>query len=228
MWGRGLREVETVFLATFGQGARVVGVTAVVSDSGVSTMAAALAERAMRQGRTLLVGLADPTAAVPAQATSWTQEDPDLTPFIVADPRGFDRLTASPMPDVSFAFRNANAIRNMLDVLLQSYDAIVLDLAPVDPRERVAVPVTAVAAACESLVVVCLAGRVTRSALNRAATALRQANAPLQGIVINDRFNPTPGEELVDEAERFIPVAPGLVQRFIALVRSSRLLNTKL
>lgn len=228
MWGRGLREVETVFLATFGQGARVVGVTAVVSDSGVSTMAAALAERAKRQGRTLLVGLADPTAAVPAQATTWTPEDLDLTPFIVADPRGFDRLTAAPMPDVSFAFRNATAIRNMLDELLRSYDAIVLDMAPVDPRERVAVPVTAIASACESVVVVCLAGRVTRSALNRAATALRQANAPLQGIVVNDRFNPTPGEEISDEMERFTPLAPGLVERFLRLVRNSRLLNAKL
>ncbi len=228
MWGRGLREVETVFLATFGQGVRVVGVTGVVSDSGVSTMAAALAERAQRQSRTLLVGLADPTAVVPAQATTWTPEDLDLSPFIVADTRGFDRLTAAPMPDVSFAFRNAVAVRNMLDGLLRTYDAIVLDLAPVEPRERVAVPVTAVAAACESVVVVCLAGRVTRSALNRAAIALRQANAPIQGIVINDRFNPTPGEEIVDEAERFAPFAPGLTQRFISLIRNSRLLNTKL
>ncbi|WP_029006633.1 hypothetical protein [Azorhizobium doebereinerae] len=228
MWGRGLREVETVFLATFGQGARVVGVTGVLSDSGVSTMAGALAERSQRQSRTLLVGLADPTAAVPAQATTWTPEDADLSDFILPDPRGFDRLMAAPMPEMSFAFRNAVAIRNMLDRLLRTYDAIVLDLAPVEPRERVAVPVTAVASACESVIIVCLAGRVTRGALNRAAASLRQANAPLQGIVVNDRFNPTPGEEMADEAERFAPIAPGLVDRFIAAVRNSKLLNTKL
>ncbi|GGF76050.1 hypothetical protein GCM10007301_40060 [Azorhizobium oxalatiphilum] len=228
MWGRGLREVETVFLATFGQGARVVGVTGVLSDSGVSTMAGALAERSQRQSRTLLVGLADPTAAVPAQATTWGPEDPDLADHVITDARGFDRLTAAPTPEMSFAFRNASAIRNMLDGLLRTYDAIVLDLAPVEPRERVAIPVTAIASACESVIIVCLAGRVTKGSLNRAATALRQANAPLQGIVVNDRFNPTPGEEIADEAERFSNVAPGLVERIINAVRNSRLLNTKL
>ncbi|TDT91340.1 hypothetical protein [Azorhizobium] len=228
MWGRGLREVESVYLATFGQGVRVVGVTGVVSGSGVSTLAAALAERAKRRNRTLLIGLSDPTAAVPAQATRWSPEDADLTPYIEEDPRGFDRLQASPLPEASFAFRNALAIRNMLDGLMRSYDAIVLDLAAVEPSERVAVPVTAIASACESIVVVCLAGRVTRAMLNRAASALRQANAPIQGIVVNDRFNPTPGEELAAEAERLMPFAPDLVQRFISAVRGSRMLNTKL
>ena len=52
-------------------GARVVGVTSVRSGSGVSVLSAALAERSQRQTRTLFVGLSDPTAAVPAQATAW-------------------------------------------------------------------------------------------------------------------------------------------------------------
>lgn len=228
MWGRGLREVESVYLATFGQGARVVGITSVRGGSGVSVLAAALAERAQRQTRTLLVGLSDPTAAVPAQATVWLPTDEDIAEHVMADARGFDALIAAPSPEQSFAFRNAAAIREMVDRLLEVYGAIVVDLAAVEPRERVAVPVTSVASACDSVVVVCLAGRDTRPALTRAAAALRQANAPLQGVVVNDRFNQTVGEELVDGVSRLEPVAPGLVDRIVSLVQRSRLLNTKL
>lgn len=228
MWGRGLREVESVYLATFGQGARVVGVTSVRGGSGVSVLSAALAERCQRQTRTLLIGLSDPTAAVPAQATTWLPNDADVAEHVMADPRGFDTLVAAPSPEQSFAFRDAGAIRDMFERLMDVYGAIVVDLAAVEPRERVAVPVTSVASACESVVVVCLAGRDTRPALARAAAALRQANAPLQGLVVNDRYNQTVGEELVAGVSRLEPVAPGLVDRIVSLVQRSRLLNTKL
>ncbi|TCT06576.1 hypothetical protein [Aquabacter spiritensis] len=228
MWGRGLREVESVYLATFGQGARVVGVTSVRSGSGVSVLSAALAERSQRQTRTLFVGLSDPTAAVPAQASVWLPTDDDVEEYVATDPRGFDSLVALPNPEQSFAFRNAVAIRTMFDRLLETYGAIVVDLAAVEPRERVAVPVTTIASACESVVVVCLAGRDTRTSLSRAAAALRQANAPLQGIVINDRFNQTVGDEMIDEVSRFQNIAPGLVDRFIGLIQRTRVLNTKI
>lgn len=228
MWGRGLREVESVYLATFGQGARVVGITSVRGGSGVSVLSAALAERSQRQTRTLYVRLSDPTAAVPAQATAWLPTDEDVEDNVITDQRGFDALIAVPSPEQSFAFRNALAIRTMLDRLLEVYGAIVVDLAAVEPRERVAVPVTTIASACESVVVVCLAGRDTRAAVNRAASALRQANAPLQGIVINDRYNQTVGDELIDGASHFQTLAPGLVDRFIGFVQRARFLNTKL
>lgn len=228
MWGRGLREVESVYLATFGQGARVVGITSVRGGSGVSVLAAALAERSQRQTRTLFVGLSDPTAAVPAQATVWQPTDEDVVEYAVTDSRGFDALVALPNPEQSFAFRNAIAMRGMFDRLLDTYGAIVVDLAAVEPRERVAVPVTTIASACESVVVVCLAGRDTRSALNRAATALRQANAPLQGVVINDRYNQTIADEMIDGASRYQKFAPGLVERLISVIQRARLLNTKL
>lgn len=228
MWGRGLREVETVFLSTFGQRLRVVGVTSVRSGSGVSTLAAALAERAQRQGRTLLVGLADPTAAVPAQATEWIPTDADVAQHAVADPRGFDSLIAAPMPDQSFAFRSSDAMRGMFDRLLEVYDCIVVDLAAMDPRERVAVPVTTICSACDGVVVVCLAGRDTRQGLARAATLLRQASAPLVGVVVNDRFNQTVAEEMIASANTFRPLAPSLVQRFITFIQRVRLLNAKL
>jgi len=228
MWGRGLREVETVFLQTFGQGAWVVGITSVRSGSGVSTLAFALAERCQRQSRTLLVGLADPTAAVPAQATDWVPADADVASYAIADPRGFDTLIASPTPEQSFAFRSAVSVRTMLDRLLETYESIVIDLAAVDPRERVAVPVTTVVSACDGVVVVCLAGRDTRTGLQRAATLLRQASAPLQGVVVNDRYNQTVGEEMVDGANRFSDVAPGLVGKLVDYIQRNKLLNTKL
>ncbi|QTL05150.1 hypothetical protein J5J86_07610 [Aquabacter sp. L1I39] len=227
MWGRGLREVESVYLATFGQGSRVVGITSVRSGSGVSVLAAALAERCQRQNRALLVGLSDPTAAVPAQATQWIPTDEDIASYASADLRGFDSLIAAPTPEQSFSFRNAGAVRAMFDRLLNIYDMIVVDLAAVEPRERVAVPVTTVAAACESVIVVCLAGLDTRPSISRAANVLRQAGAPLQGVVVNDRFNQTVGEELISGASHFSRLAPGLVHKFVDFVERTKILNTK-
>ncbi|OYW43975.1 MAG: hypothetical protein B7Z45_00280 [Azorhizobium sp. 12-66-6] len=227
MRGRSLREVESIYLSTFGQGARAVGITSVHSGSGVSVLAVALAVRSQRQNRTLLIGLADPTAAVPAQATAWTPADPDLLAFVDTDPRGFDTLIAAPLPEASFAFRSAAVIRAMLDQLLESYDAIVLDLAAVEPRERVAVPVTSIAAACDSVVVLCMPGRDSRIALSRAAAALRTANAPVSGVVMNDRFNQSVADEITGEARRYQRFAPRLMAKLITAVARIKFLNVK-
>ncbi|MBV8400831.1 MAG: hypothetical protein JOZ17_19165, partial [Acetobacteraceae bacterium] len=70
------------------------------------------------------------------------------------------------------------------------------------------------------------AGRVIRPDAAAAAETLRNAKAHLYGIVINDRDNPTTGEEIAESALRWRRFAPGLTRRIADMVRRSSILNS--
>jgi Mrp family chromosome partitioning ATPase len=220
-----MREAEFVYAASFGTGARVVGVTGMASGSGVTWVASGLAIRAARQKKTLLFDLSGRTVERGSHL-AWHPDDTSIVNQIVQDPQGFSRLTAMIGPEGSFAFRSVFAMRQLLDETLASYQAIVVDLAPVKPIERVAVPVETIAAACDGLILVCLAGRITRPEAAAAAEALRTAKAQVFGIVVNDRDNPTTGEDIAESALRLRRFAPGLVRRIADLARRSAVLNS--
>jgi Mrp family chromosome partitioning ATPase len=220
-----MREAEFVYAASFGTGARVVGVTGMVSGSGVSWVASGLAIRAARQKKTLLFDLSGRTVER-GSTLAWNPDDTSIANQIVQDPDGFNRLTAMIGPEGSFAFRSVFAMRQLLDETLAGYQAIVVDLAPIKPIERVAVPVETVAAACDGVILVCLAGRVTRPEAAAAAEALRTAKAQVFGIVVNDRDNPTTGEDIAESALRWRRFAPGLMRRIADLARRSPVLNS--
>jgi Mrp family chromosome partitioning ATPase len=221
-----MREAEFVYAASFGTGARVVGVTGMVSGSGVSWVASGLALRAARQKKTLLFDLSGRTVERGSNLAWDPDDDSGIAGQIVQDAQGFSRLTAMIGPEGSFSFRSVFAMRQMFDQTLASYQAIVVDLAPLKPAERVAVPVETIAAACDGVILVCLAGRVIRPDAAAAAEALRNAKAQLYGIVINDRDNPTTGEEIAESALRLRRFAPGLTRRIADMVRKSSILNS--
>jgi Mrp family chromosome partitioning ATPase len=221
-----MREAEFVYAASFGTGARVVGVTGMVSGSGVSWVASGLAVRAARQKKKLLFDLSGRTVERGSNLAWEPDDDSGIAGQIVQDTQGFSRLTAMIGPEGSFAFRSVFAMRQLFDQTLATYQAIVVDLAPLKPAERVAVPVETIAAACDGVILVCLAGRVIRPDAAAAAETLRNAKAHLYGIVVNDRDNPTTGEEIAESALRLRRFAPGLTRRIADMVRKSSILNS--
>jgi Mrp family chromosome partitioning ATPase len=221
-----MREAELVYAASFGTGARVVGVTGMVTGSGVSWVASGLAVRAARQKKTLLFDLSGRTVERGSNLAWDPDDDTDIPNQIVQDSQGFSRLTAMIGPEGSFAFRSVFAMRQLFDQTLASFQSIVVDLAPIKPVERVAVPVETIASACDGVILVCLAARVTRPEAAAAAEALRTAKAHVYGIVVNDRDNPTTGEDIAESALRLRRFAPGLTRRIADLARRSSVLNS--
>ena len=206
--------MESVFQQVVGQGARIIGLTGVDHDSGVSTISRALARRGCAGGQRVLLVDASFTScgderAAPPSATS----------------EGFHKVDLRPTADVAMPMRDLARLRRTLHDWLKSYDMIVVDMAPPLPDPKYPLPATVVAKACDATLLVCLTGRVTQGDLEAAAGALRNAGAPLAGVIVNHREQPTLAAEMAREADRLRRLAPRVVTRLQARVSASKFLN---
>lgn len=206
--------MEATFQHVVGQGARIIGLTGVDHDNGVSTIARALARRGCAGGQRVL--LVDASFASCSQTTV-------APPSVTAE--GFHTVDLRPTVEVAMPMRDLARLRRTLHDWLKSYDLIVVDMAPPLPDPKYPLPAVVLAKACDATLLVCLTGRVTQGDLELASGALRNAGAPLAGVIVNHREQPTLGAEMAREAERLRRFAPGLVARLQKQVGKSKFLN---
>lgn len=206
--------LESIYQQIVGQSARIVGVTGVEHDNGVSTIARAIAQRACSGGiRALLVDASFTSPAeVPAEA-----------PRISDD--GYHTVNLRPTGADVLLMRDLGRLRKTFADWLSDFDMVIVDMVPPLPDPKYPLPATVVARACDAALVVCLTGKVTQSDLKLALTALREASAPLLGLIVNHREQPTLGAEIAREAERLRKLAPRRVARVQARVSESKFLN---
>lgn len=194
--------------------ARVVGLVGVERDSGVSLIAQALAMRCVMAGKRALL----------VDATGAPLETGPREP-LRRDAHGFDRLKLRPLRDDLLAMRDIARLRALLQVEYGHYDVVVVDAPAVREAAASALPATIVGGACDALFMVCLTGAVTRTLLEEASATLRGAQAPLAGLVLNRREQPTLGAEIAREARRLRRRAPRLSARIQAWASASNLLD---
>lgn len=206
--------MESIFQQVVGQGARIIGLTGVDHDSGVSTIARALARRGCAGGQRVLL--------VDASFVSCSEQTV-APPGVTAE--GFHKVDLRPTADVALPMRDLSRLRRTLHDWLKSYDMIIVDMAPPLPDPKYTLPATVVSKACDATLLVCLTGRVTQGDLELASGALRNAGAPLAGVIVNHREQPTLGAEMAREAERLRRFAPGVVARLQKQVGESKFLN---
>ena len=145
---------------------------------------------------------------------------------IVRDEKGFDRLTARFDSDARFLFNNVERLRWTLKEDCSHYGAIVVDLPEVPSRFQDRLNGAAIAAACETVLLVALTGQITQTALQESIDdVLSSAGASLGGLVLNDRCSPSLGHEFAREARRLARIAPGLSRRLEAFALKNRFLN---
>ena len=206
--------MESIFQHVVGQGARIIGLAGVDHDNGASTIARALARRGCAGGQRVLlvdasfVSCSERTVAPPS-----------------ATAEGFHKVDLRPTVDVALPMRDLSRLRRTLHDWLKSYDMIIVDMAPPLPDPKYPLPATVVSKACDATLLVCLTGRVTQGDLELAAGALRNAGAPLAGVIVNHREQPTLGAEMAREAERLRRIAPRLVARLQRQVEANKFLN---
>lgn len=221
-------EVERIFHSTLGNGTRVVGLSSPCPGSGVTSLSVALATRCVLGGvSTLLIDMASPLMSE-AQASDWTPSRGGVGQEIQRDKIGFDRLPILPSLETMYQFRDPAALKEVFSDELTRYDAIILDLPPVPDSTHAAIPGTIGASSCDSVLLVTMTGRVSRQDMDNAIEALKASNANLAGIVLNDRDNPTLGDEVAREArriERFFPRISGYIQK---LAKRSNFLNQRM
>ena len=204
-------QVERLHHATFGQGARIVGLTAPYPASGVSLVAELLAERCALGGAPTLLCDLSQRKADPSVYAHWEPGDGSAGQFARADRLGFDRLTPQPDQTNRFRFNDGAKLRVMFEHDLSRYTNIVVDLAALDAPRWGGIDAAVASTSCDSIMLVCHIGSLTRPALTAFADTLRKAGAPLVGIIANDQSSPTLGQEVAREARRFRRFAPGLL-----------------
>jgi Mrp family chromosome partitioning ATPase len=179
------RNLEQAVLSIDTAKLRIVGFASPEIQSGNSLFAAATAAAFARSGRpALLIDFSQPVRD--DRTDSWIPGTLDTDRWVSHREQGFDQLTVRPSPSNQFLFADIKKLRSTLENLLGRYTVIILDLGPLlDDTETFLNPL-APAAACDSIVLVCRRGLLTRDRLLRAVATMRVVDIDVLGVIIND------------------------------------------
>ncbi len=192
------RTAEQIMLSIVESKARVLAVTSAIPAAGVSTVASGLAAAFARSGRKAL--LIDLTSPVDAAATvdTWVPGEPLGAEAVRAIGENLARLVVVPTPANRALFSNVELFQKAFQRDLVSYTHIVLDLPAVLETDTARLNPSAAARAADAVILVGLTGLTSRSELAEATQALRQVGANVAGLVLNDQYCATLGEEIAD------------------------------
>lgn len=194
--------IESIYQHAVSSSARIVGLTGVTGDSGVSSLARALARRAWAGGQRAL--LIDASSLLLAPTS-------ERAPVLVDE--GHYRLELRPSADEMLPLREVSRLRNLISDFMREFEFIVVDMPPVLGGEEHPLPATVVANACDTMMLVCMTGQMTHVDLRFALRRLDGANAKPAGVIVNHREQPTLGAEIAREAERIRRFAPRFAER---------------
>lgn len=222
-WGR---SIEQVLLVAAESKIRVLGVVSPDSNSGVTTLCQQLADASHAAGwRTLLANFSQPAGA--GSDDGW--HPGDGPPRIVQSNRhAFDILRVRTSLETRSLFNNVDALKQTFADDLKSYDRIIVDLpAVLDWTPDMPNPVAA-ARACDSVVLVCMAARSTKGRVRSALSALDAVSVRLDGLILNDHYNPSLGERVAARAQKLSWLPQRLTGWIGGKARASDTLNTPL
>jgi polysaccharide biosynthesis transport protein len=100
---------------------------------------------------------------------------------VIQHAHGFDVLTSGPIPPNPSELLESQSFRGLIDSLLESYDAVVVDTPPLIAVTDAAV----VGAVSDASIVVCRSKRTKAPELRRALLSLRAVDAKIAGVVLN-------------------------------------------
>lgn len=215
-------EIEGVWMAVAGSGARSIAVVAANPGEGTTSLAEALTRRAaLGGGRALYVNL---DAERSAAGTSLA---PLVDTILPGEHTGIGVL-ARPSSDSANAWRDPARLAAQVAAWRAEWDHVVFDTAPILAKDLPGVPPLSVASAAEATILVVLAGRTAASDVRDAHQRLERAGAKLVGTVLNDRDNPSLLAEMERELGRIERLAPRLVRRIRGGLRRSSLLGQRM
>ncbi len=192
------RTAEQLMLSTVESKIRVVAVTSPVGGAGTSTVAMGLAQAfAQAKRQALLIDFSAP-AREDAEVTDWALGKPLPPDAIKVGSDGLARLDAAVTPSNRAVFGNIDLLVKFFQHDLAAYDSIILDLPAIDGASQTAINPVAAARAADAVFLVGLTGLTLRSEMIEAVQKLRQVGANVTGVVLNDQFCATLGEEIAD------------------------------
>lgn len=217
-------EIEALWRAVEGSGARSVAVVASLPGEGTTLVASALARRAGLAGTQAL--LVDLNQVRPGVAKLFSVH-PKPGEIVTMPALGLAVL-ADAAPEDAMAWREPAALAAQAQRWAADYNLVVFDTAPLLSKVHEPIPATAVAAAAEATVLVMLSGRTAVPAIREARSRLATAGARLIGAVMNDRDNPPLLAELERETYRLAPLLPRAMANLRRRLQRATVLSVKI
>lgn len=194
------RTAERLMLSAIENKIRVLALTSPLPGAGVTSVAVGLAAASARAGRkTLLIDLSEALRAGDGNS-GWIPGEPLAANAIFSGDDGMARIAASTSAAARARFSNVDRVKHALEQDFASYEHIILDLAAVDGKASEGLNPLAAARAADAVILVALTGLTYRTELTTATQALRQVGANVAGLVLNDQYCATFGEEIADVA----------------------------
>lgn len=209
-------EIDTLYRQIVAKKARCFAVSSAAAGEGATTLCYSLARRASRAGRTVLMidlNVFKPSLGqlLGVDPVAWSPHDGSYNDAIVSF--GADGMSVLPAPEtvsLSGGFREVEAMKGMLDDLRTRYDLILLDIAPILVTNARNVPPLTACRATGAVLLSVMMRKTKQVDLERAAAVLEDERITVLGIAVNDRDNPSLGNELEREARRLETFSKGL------------------
>ena len=205
------RCAQRIHAATFAKGVRSIGIAAAETQSNAGELAREIAAVTAGFGKRVML--------VNSRETSdFGVRGKDVSDFMqgaVKNNDGFLEVRISRGSDAHRMMNDSNQLKLLMAGLDALVDVIVFDL-PAHDEAMPAIYAPIAASALEAVFLVALPNVTTNQKLLDAISWLRESDAKVAGLVVNDKFNPTLGEEIVREARRLrriLPFLPGFAAR---------------
>ncbi|WP_299692553.1 chromosome partitioning protein ParA [uncultured Vibrio sp.] len=200
-------EIEQLYLASELNAHNSICVTACHSGDGVTSIAAALAERFLLAGHSTLY--VDLNLLNPAFKDLNMREDNQQGQLIehVESQRLFMGVTAPQLASTKLAYKDPTTLKKVVNLWLEKYDRVVIDTSPLLNINKGNIPTQSVASACDSTLMVIAYGETSTHHLQQAKKLLEAPGINLVGSVMNMKQAPSFAQELVRQLNRmtFIP-----------------------
>tara|TARA_R110000868_G_scaffold218576_2_gene469368 strand:+ start:291293 stop:292090 length:798 start_codon:yes stop_codon:yes gene_type:complete len=195
-------------------------VTSAQEGEGVTLLAHLMAQRSAESGkRTLLIDLnmrnTKLSHDLSPEHMAWNLPGRDFSKGfgdLIHTVKNVEGLFFLPAPLDSMSIQYLKDIQHasaFFDALEKKFDHIIVDTTPVSALNRYNIDPVILSAAARRSLLVMMAKRTSRIKIMQAIKQLREAGANIEGIVVNDKENPSLKTQLFKMADFFKSVAPG-------------------
>jgi len=211
-------ETEAIFRSVAEEDLRSVLVASTEAGEGASTIAYALAQRISATGKEVLYIDFNVCSSYPAnelciEPTAWTIDGaPEPASFFSIPGSSLSILAAPAAGFTNVGKLDPSRVKITLCNLLETFDCIVGDAPCLGRRAYSGLPTATLAAAFEAVILVLLSGATISNSAEAAVRQLRNADARILGVVMNDREMPHLRQELTRQAAKLDFLLPGLSQ----------------
>lgn len=219
------QEIEQLYSKTLGQGLRTLAVMASTKAEGTSSVAGALAQRAIAVGKKVLV--VDLNLHNPHISNQLQSQDIGATIPQQLKPSHGPEYSVMPVPQGDkglLELREQAILAHNIEHWTADYDLVIFDTSPLCQVNRRNIPAQLVAGCCDGAILVIRSGKTEAAQLGQAMATLSSLNVNLLGTVINDYSNPSLGQELVRQCCKLAKTLPKTADWLIDKINTSKFL----